>query len=383
MGAAVEVLGSAVLSSKVFTDDRGFYSISGLLPGTYNLKVSAPSFLPALREKVGLRPGAKLMVNVTLTTLFEAIQLGPLRGPADDDDWKWTLRSVANRSILRVLPDGTTAIASDGSGDHDLKGSVGIHGGIGIERLRRRFGHEHRVFARTLADVGRNAEPERQPRATAAALPAAVLRTTYTNRFNGGFEPTVALTVRRLNSPDVNNLRGRVLQALSLTTSDRMTVGDVLELKFGSELQTIQFMGRVNSFKPFGSADLHLTPDTVVEYQYASSIPNTRSEKGFDSSPSDLSETGPRMSITNFAPAVERAHHQEVSVSQRVGKTNLQAAFYSDRVVDPVLTGVGELGAESGDVLPDIYSGTFSYQGNDLETQRHARWCCSESCSRT
>jgi hypothetical protein len=147
-----------------------------------------------------------------------------------------------------------------------------------------------------------------------------------------------------------------------------MTLGDILELKFGSELQTIQFMGRVNAFKPFGSADLHLTPNTVVEYQYASSIPNTRMEKGFDSSPSDLSETGPRMSITDFTPAVERAHHQEVSVSQRIGKNNLQAAFYSDRVADPVLTGVGELNAESGDVLPDVYSGTFSYQGTDLET---------------
>jgi len=86
MGAAVEILGSAAHALKVFTDDRGFYSIAGLLPGTYSLKVSAPSFLPALREKVGLRPGAKLMVNVTLTTLFEAIQLGPLRGPADDDE---------------------------------------------------------------------------------------------------------------------------------------------------------------------------------------------------------------------------------------------------------------------------------------------------------
>jgi hypothetical protein len=125
----------------------------------------------------------------------------------------------------------------------------------------------------------------------------------------------------------------------------------------------------VNAFKPFGSADLHVTPNTVIEYQYASSIPNTRTEKGFDSAPSDLSETGPRMSITNFAPAVERAHHQEVSLSQRMGKNNMQAAFYSDRVADPVLTGVGDLTAASGEVLPDIYSGTFSYQGNDLETR--------------
>src|SRR5207302_4767986 len=134
-----------------------------------------------------------------------------------------------------------------------------------------------------------------------------------------GFEPQVSFTVRRLNSPDVNNLRGASLQALALNTSDRMTLGDILELKFGSEMQTIQFMGRVNAFRPFGSADLHITPNTIVEYQYASSVPNTRMEKGFDSAPADLSETGPRMTITNFSPAVEKAHHQEVSVSQRIG----------------------------------------------------------------
>ncbi|MFY9560698.1 MAG: carboxypeptidase-like regulatory domain-containing protein [Terriglobales bacterium] len=368
MGAAVEVLGAAVWSSKVFTDDRGFYSISGLIPGTYSLKVSAPSFLPALREKVGLRPGAKLMVNVTLTTLFEAIQLGPLRGPADDDDWKWTLRSVSNRPVLRVLPDGTTAVASEAGSDHDLKGSLvfmagsGAHGFGGASDMSTGFSVEHSLMSAGTLSLNGNV-------GYGGGIPTAVLRTSYTNRFNSGFEPSVAFTVRRLNSPDVNNLHGASLQALSLTTSDRMTLGDVLELKFGSELQTIQFMGRVNAFKPFGSADLHLTPNTVLEYQYTSSIPNTRTEKGFDSAPSDLTETGPRVSITNFEPAVERAHHQEVSVSQRIGKNNLQAAFYSDRVADPVLTGVGDLTAESGEVLPDMYSGTFSYQGSDLETR--------------
>jgi hypothetical protein len=88
-----------------------------------------------------------------------------------------------------------------------------------------------------------------------------------------------------------------------------------------------------------------------------------------ESASSDLSETAPRMSITGFAPAVERAHHQEVSVSQRIGKNNMQVAFYSDSFIDPVLTGVGEMTAESGEVLPDVYSGTFSYQGNDFATR--------------
>src|SRR6202166_1785317 len=69
MGAAVEILGSAaqaLQTLKVFTDDRGFYSVASLLPGTYSVKVSAPSFLPTLREKIGVRAGAKMMVNVTL-----------------------------------------------------------------------------------------------------------------------------------------------------------------------------------------------------------------------------------------------------------------------------------------------------------------------------
>jgi len=55
MGAVVEILGSAVHSLQVFTNEKGFFSASGLVPGIYSVKVSAPSFLPALRERVGLR----------------------------------------------------------------------------------------------------------------------------------------------------------------------------------------------------------------------------------------------------------------------------------------------------------------------------------------
>src|SRR6267143_5371472 len=130
MGAMVEVLSAAAHDLKVFTDGRGFYSISDLIPGTYSIKVTAPSFLPALRERIGLRAGSTLVVNVTLNTLFEAMQLGPLRGPSDDDDWKCTLRSMVNRPILRVLDDGSTAMAASGEGeDHELKASLSVLAG--------------------------------------------------------------------------------------------------------------------------------------------------------------------------------------------------------------------------------------------------------------
>jgi len=382
MGAAVEILGSAAQALKVFTDDHGFYSVASLLPGTYSVKVSAPSFLPTLREKIGVRAGAKLMVNVTLTTLFEAIQLVPLRSPVDDDDWKWTLRSVANRPILRVLEDGTTVVAQSGesAADHNLKGSLSFLAGspgqgFGSPDMSAGFAVERSLLSsgtvRLNGNVGYGASGQR--------IPAAVLRTTYTNRFNGVFEPSVAITALRLNSPDLNTMPSATLQALSVTSSDRIVLGNKLEMRLGSELQTIQFMGRVHAFKPFGSADLHITPNTVLEYQYASSVPSTRLENRlgddrvgddrFESASSDLSEVAPRMSIAEFSPAVERARHQEVSISQRVGKNNMQIAFYSDRIIDPALAGVGEVSVESGEVLPDVYSGTFSYQGNDYETR--------------
>jgi len=138
MGALVEVLGSAAYNFKVFTDENGFYSASGLLPGVYNVKAYSPSFLPALRERVGLRPGSSVMVNLKLSGLFDAVQMPTLRGPADDDDWKWVLRSASNRPILRMLEDGTLATAAEsgaykGSGDksdkHDLKGTLSFVAG--------------------------------------------------------------------------------------------------------------------------------------------------------------------------------------------------------------------------------------------------------------
>jgi len=127
----------------------------------------------------------------------------------------------------------------------------------------------------------------------------------------------------------------------------------------------------VTAFRPFGSADLHLSPNTVLEYSYSTSEPDGRLEKGFDSAPADLSESQPRLSVANFSSTLERAHHQELSLSRRLDRnTNVQVAVYSDRITDPALTGVGsELTAETGDVLPDPYSGTFTYRGSDLNTR--------------
>jgi len=363
MGAVVQILGSANREFTVFTDAAGYYIANDLLPGVYSLKITAPSFLPAMREKVGLRPGATLSINITLSTLLGVMELGPIRPLKDEDDWKWTLRSVANRPILRIFDDPA---ASAEKPDHQMRGTVSFlagsaAGGYGtgsdmstaFTLERSIFSDGHLAFS---GDVGYG-----------YGLPAAVVRSSYSHKLASGSAPAVGLTLRRFApvDPDLHNV---ALQAIALSATDDFTVGDVLELKFGSELQTIQFLGHLNAFRPFGTADFHVSPNTVVEYSYTTSRPDPRSEKGFDSAPADLSESNPRVSMVGFTPRIEDAHHQEFSVSHREGKNNVQVAWFSDRIVNPALTGVGEVTSAGGFVLPDVTSGTFNFGGPNLDT---------------
>jgi hypothetical protein len=366
MGAVVEILGAANRSLTVFTNGAGFYNASGLLPGLYTLKVTAPSFLPQIREKIGLRPGASLNVNVTLSTLLDVMQLGPARAVPDDDDWKWTLRSVANRPVLRIFTDPTLAQGPEKQ-SHDLRGTLSFlagsaAGGYGSgSDMSTGFTLERSIFSEgRLAFSGNVGYGD--------GLPAAVLHAGYSHRLPNGSEPAVGLTVRRFAASDPN-LHYAALQALALSAADDFAVGDVVEVKLGSELQAIQFLGHVTAFRPYASLDYHTSTNTVLEYDYATSRPNLlRSEKGFDSAPADMSETDPRVSLLGYSPQIESAHHQEVSLSHRAGKTNFQLAVFEDRVADPALTGVGEVTAAGGYLLPDISSGTFSYEGRNLDT---------------
>ena len=363
MGAVVQILGSANRQFTVFTDAAGYYIANDLLPGVYNLKITAPSFLPAMREKVGLRPGASLSINITLSTLLGVMELGPIRPLKDEDDWKWTLRSVANRPILRIFDDPA---ASSEKPDHQMRGTVSFlagsaAGGYGtgsdmttaFTLERSIFSDGHLAFS---GDVGYG-----------YGLPAAVVRSSYSHKLASGSTPAVGLTLRRF-APADPNLHNAALQAITLSASDDFSVGDVLELKFGSELQTIEFLGHLNAFRPFGTADFHVSPNTVVEYSYTTSRPDPRTEKGFDSAPADLSESNPRVSMVGFTPRMEDAQHQEFSVSHREGKNNVQVAWFSDRIVNPALTGVGEVTSAGGFALPDVTSGTFNVGGPNLDT---------------
>src|SRR5215467_7215910 len=202
MGAVVEISTSAAaLGTTVFTDANGFYNAGNLPAGNYQVKVTAVSFFPSLRENVTLRAGAHIVINLTLNTLEDVIKLLPERRSPDSDPegWHWTLRSSANRPVLRVVNDVPLVVESQENG-RELKGSVTFIAGSEADgfgsagEMTTAFSLEKSLFSSgTLSfngDIGAQ-----------SGEPTGVLRTSYTHDFGAGSRPKFTLTYRHLASP--------------------------------------------------------------------------------------------------------------------------------------------------------------------------------------
>ena len=375
MGAVVEVFVSAAkVGTTVFTDSRGYYLANNLPAGTYQVKVTATSFLPSLRENVLLRSGAHLIVNLTVNTLADALKLMPVRrSDADEpDDWHWTLRSAANRPILRLEKDKDSSSSDNssmvvvsrtkserGANQLPVKASVAFiagaeAGGFGSAGdVTTAFALEKSLFSSGTLSFNGNI-------GASSGDPTGVLRASYAHNIGDSSRPTFTVTYRHFAAPGVA-VQNSPYAAIEMSSSDSTTIAGFIDLNYGADLNSLEFANRIIALRPHGSVDVHLSPNMVVEYRYATSEPDTRASKGFDSAPADLSESGPRMALLNGQPQVERAAHHEVSVSRRMGNTSVQLAAFYDHVQNAVLTGAGDPSSYSDDVLPDVYSGTFSY----------------------
>jgi len=372
MGAVVEILANSTTRTlSVQTDTKGAFSIAGLLPGLYTIKVSAPSFLPTIRERIHLQPGANVLLNLTLNTLFEAIQLVPRRKPmADgDDDWRWALRSMANRPILRLADDKPLVVVQRGdeNGEGELKARVSFISngeGDGLGSASTNFHVEQSIF-------NKHAVPARWSLngglMSNASNPNAVLRAAFSREMPDGSFPEIAISAKHFASMNPDQ---PAIQALALSVANSMTFGENLELDYGQETQIVQFRERATSFRPFATVSAHPGKNTVLQYRYATSAPSLRAAKGYDTAPADLSESNPRVTVSSLGQQIERDDHHELSVSQRIGSNKLQLAVFSDTVHNAALTGTGAFfTSDTNALIGDPYSGIFTYNGGNMHTQ--------------
>ena len=157
MGALIELMRAedGTIATAI-SDDHGRFIIATITPGRYQLRATAAFFIPLLRNDVRLRAGVQSIVNLTMNNLFDADNWLPAqRRRADEpvDDWKWTLRSTANRPLLRLV-DPESGAPMSSSAEHPRR--VSSQGRIMLTNGDGAFGdgglHQALILDRTMED---------------------------------------------------------------------------------------------------------------------------------------------------------------------------------------------------------------------------------------
>jgi hypothetical protein len=363
MGALVQVLtANSMTVATAFTDQRGRYSIANLAPGKYLVRASATLFVPVTRANLQLRTGATAVVNLTLAALYDTASWLPAqRRRADEtsDDWKWTLRSTANRPILRIVEEGTTIEVSSSASDNPptirvraLEAIESGDGGFGQGGLHNvvtiHEGMDDGSDVMLRADMGAGvrgvSDPTGVTPGVGSGMEGSEIGVGYEGRtgFNGGAMRTV---VSYKSHPELvgagftpGTQGGAGLQVMEMTSAQRMALGENIEVEAGGRVEAIRAGATGVASYPFFRVSAHPTGEWTLEYRLTSD----RSVQEFDDVTSGDSDV-PVALVRDGHLAVERGLHQEIAIGRRAPKASVQVAFYHDGISQAAVSG-GETG---------------------------------------
>lgn len=387
------------LLQRAYTDIAGNFSFGDLLPDLYSIQVSLSSFETAARDRVQVRPGMRSLVEVNLSKVFSSIQVVstvPAPGGLMSDEWKWTLRADASlRPILRLLPSGAMASSAHaaiaggtGSGTavfHDSSAMVKISAtdsslsdaAADEADLGTQFAFATSVYAnnrvRVSGDLGYG---------SATGQPAAALRTTYSREIFGD-TPSVSVTMRQMNaSTHVGQVQGGgpgesslpTLRTLSISLRNQAQLTDRVLLQYGSELDTITFLDRLQYFSPWakltyaaphGHLDLVFTSGNA---QPGLAAGTHASDDGLQTELTALSLL-PRLTEYNGHVKVQRGDDYEIGYSEVVGSMEYRISGYHQYVANSTLTIANpDSSLFSGDLLPSMFSSSALFDAGNLST---------------
>ncbi len=343
------------------TDEHGLFTMSHLLPGTYQLRATETSFLPSLGERVRVAPQERTIANITLSTLLDTADWLPAqRRPASEpgDDWKWTLRSSANRPLLRFADDGTTATP-------ESPNRITTALRLNIESGARSFG-QGGVLS-TIEMQRDSAEGQRMlMRAATAAFEGGP------SEFTAGFVQPLApgrtlrtvASVLQQEAEGANPGAGRNLETMLLRTAESAQISPEWMVELGNEIEAVRLSsdivaGQVASH-PFASlAWAH--EGATVSYRMATS----RGAQDGDEL-ADRESMVPAATLSHGKLAIEQGIHQELRLSHRGASTEITVAAFDDSIAHPVINGGGNPGTQDlmvGDLLLDPVAGVLRAQG--------------------
>ena len=367
LGALVELLGpgSSVIAH-TYTDDHGRYLLPAPQPGSYQLRTSAAFLLPALRRNLRVVPGGRTLANVTMSALFEAGDWFPVerRGKTEPaDDWQWTLRSSAERPLLRwagslekepsdgvegaetaVQAGPPAGLGAESAGDQESS-SVRLHQQLSLlsgaselmedgsqQSWRSEWEAPRGGIVSVRASVGGRSEGD--------GAPAITLSTGYQQR-NSFTHSQYRVVAGFAAVPEVMGADGTGYQAATLATGERVVLGDLVTIDAGTLLSAERLVSSRWSAAPFLRLVVHPASDLALMYRYAGS----REAQSLDDLDAAPMKTTP-LSDVQGRPVGEAASHQELAVSRSTDRDVATLAIYRDAFAAGALEGGGATAAD-------------------------------------
>lgn len=372
------------LIQKVLTSETGSFGFDSLSPEVYAVRVSVPSFFPALKRNIVVQPGMQSLLNVSLASVFSSIELvamAPGNSSLMSEEWKWVLRSSsATRPILRYLPkpndrlitvakarvpafSSTRGLLQLSAGDQMPASSLGNQPDLGTA-----FALATSVMGKNKVQVSGNVGY-----ASASGMPTAAFRTSFRRELPDGSAPEVKVTMRQVLLPvrggPVGEAQGSpALRTLSASLSDEVRLGDLARFEYGFTMDSVTFLDRLNYFSPWGRLTYNLGKGQSVQASYASGAPPLEllakdGESGVDLQ-QDLAGLSmfPRISLGGGRARVQRVESLEAGYRKVAGSRTFSASVYRDSVRNTAVTMMGVPDASAAtDLLPDIFSNSWVF----------------------
>jgi Carboxypeptidase regulatory-like domain len=370
MGALVQLLtADASAVATAFTDDHGRYIIATVLPGRYQLRATAAFFLPVSRQNVRLQAGAQAIINLTMNTLYESAAWLPAqkrRADEPSDDWKWTLRSSANRPLLRLVDDSDPSEQISSSADNTRRAKT--HACVSVTSGDAGFGeggvHQVLLLDRTIengdgavlrADVSGSRSPY-------PVGPSVEIVTGYERRSLYGGNTRLVSSYQ--SHPELTDGTATGAQTLRLASTEEFKFGDTATLDAGTLIEGQHLQSTRLSSQPYLRLAVHPMSGVLVEYRYASGRELQGSE--------DLDHLKPSLRILtdgNGRPLSTKGGHQEVALSRKLGARIVQISAYTDHLDNVGISGSGVLDRQdlntAAAILADPTTGSFALSSPD------------------
>jgi hypothetical protein len=359
IGAAVQLLRpDMTVVAAVYTTSKGTYIFNDVLPGKYAVKAMGAMFLPSLRENVRVRTNA--VVNLTLNTLYEVMQwlpTEPRAANASKDDWEWTLRSAANRPLLRWLEDGPLVVVSDRSGRPKLKARLIATGQEGT------FGESGERFTTIVEDTPSDSR-ELLARVDFAPDTDAGMESMLGFRQDLGFAGSVESLGAISIHPVIEGAGGEGLQEATMRGAEHMNLGDEFQIEAGAQQVMARFSqnspNTILTTLPFATVAWH-GGNSTVSYRMASA------PSSLNGNESQVRSYLPQISMRNGQLALQHGLHQEIGWERRTEASGVSFLVYSDNIQNPVIEASGRAAASNA-VLSDPVSGLMRGAGQNYSS---------------